>query len=160
EAPPAEGSSLQGAVPIDLTFKAAGSYSEMMQFMSLVEGTVERKGSKLHTRGRLFNVVKLTIGDTEGETGGAASGGFGDQIESGSSLPVNKGDIVFTVVVRMYTSTTENSQDIGSSMMDDPAAAGTDPNAPAFADGTAPAPGADGAADPGAAQAESAGAAA
>jgi hypothetical protein len=117
---------LSGAQPIDLQFKAAGSYAEMMQFMSLVQGTVVAKDGKLYTHGRLFNVVSLEIGSAQDENGGGGST-FSDGADDSSqaSGPVVKpGDIVFTVTVRMYTSSTQNAEDVGTATPD-PAASAT-----------------------------------
>lgn len=147
---------LQGATPVDLTFEAAGTYSEMMLFMSLVEGTVEAKDGKLHARDRLFNIVRLQIG-SEDEQG---SSSFSDDGGDGGGLVVKPGELVFTVTVRMYTSSTENAQGVGASTPDAAAApldqsatggaggapAGTDPAAPV--DPNAPAGGADGTVTP------------
>lgn len=122
---------MQGAVPVDLEFEAAGTYAEMMQFMSLVEDTVEAKDGKVYTRGRLFNVVKLEIGAPDEDE--QQAGGFGEEQSEKSQLLPGPNDILFTVVVRMYTSSTENSETVGASTPDDPAAAGID-GAPAAAD--------------------------
>lgn len=122
---PADTGALQGATPIDVEFKAAGSYAEMMQFMSLVEGTVDRKDDKLHTRGRLFNVVTLSIGEDEEESASTGFNAEGADEANDAGLIVGPNDIVFTVVVRMYTSTTANAEGVGAATPDDPAAAGT-----------------------------------
>lgn len=124
-------SGLQGAVPVDLEFEAAGTYAEMMQFMSLVEDTVEAKNGKLYTRGRLFNVVKLQIGAPEEDA--QQADGFGEEQSQVSQLLPGPNDILFTVVVRMYTSSVENSDMVGANTPDDPAAAGLD-GAPTGAD--------------------------
>lgn len=134
---------LQGAVPVDLEFEAAGTYSEMMQFMTLVEDTVDERDGKLYTRGRLFNIVKLEIGeegddagsgDTFGNVGGA------DTTEP-DGLIMKPGDIKFTVVVRMYTSSTDNAESVGLTTPDPAASPTTDPNAAAGGAGTDPAAG-------------------
>lgn len=153
-------SGLQGAKPVDLTFDAVGTYSEMMYFMRRVEDTVETKDGKLYARDRLFNVVKLEIGaDGESASGSSTSdeAGFGLANSSGASteeIPVGPGEMRFTVVIRMYTSSTENSENVGIGTPDPAAApldgaagnpnaagtgAGTDPNAA----GTGSVPGAD-----------------
>jgi hypothetical protein len=141
------GSSLQGATPIDLEFKAAGTYREMMYFMSLVEGTIEAKDGKLYARDRLFNVVKLEIGTETTEEG--SSGGFGSTEEADPTVLVARpGEMIFTVTVRMYTSTTENAQGVGAADAAAQAAAGTaggaaagtDPGAAAGAAGAGASP--------------------
>ncbi len=120
-----------GATPIDLTFEAGGTYAEMMLFMSLVEGTVEDKDGKLYARDRLFNVVKLELGGDEEDD---QDGGFGDGFGQEAATTPSEGpilgpnDLKFTVVIRMYTSSTENAQNVGEATPD-PAAAPTDPNA-------------------------------
>lgn len=142
---------MQGAVPVDLEFEAAGTYAEMMQFMSLVEDTVEAKDGKVYTRGRLFNVVKLEIGAPEEDD--QQAGGFGEEQSEKSQLLPGPNDILFTVVVRMYTSSTENSEAIGASTPDDPAAAGIDGAPTGVDDGTGadvPADGTGATGDPGA----------
>lgn len=101
--------STSGAVPIDLTLKAAGTYDEMVNFMTLVESTIEVKGSSMYSRGRLFNVVSL-------ETGADAGGS-----EEDSDFVLGKYDMVFTVVIRMYTSSAQNSTSVGEAT-EDPAA--------------------------------------
>jgi hypothetical protein len=127
-ADPAAGGSLNGATPVDLTFKAAGSYQEMMQFMRLVEDTVVAEDGKLYARDRLFNVVKLEIGDDE-DSGGSGVSGFSsegvDSEEDANELVARPGEILFTVTVRMYTSSTDNAQGVGASTVD-PAAQPTD----------------------------------
>ena len=133
-----------GATPIDLTFEAGGTYAEMMLFMSLVEGTVSDKDGKLYARDRLFNVVKLELGGDEEED--QQDSGFGDTFGQEAAATTDgpilgPNDLKFTVVVRMYTSSTENAQSVGAETPD-PAAAGTDPNA-AGADPNAAAAGTD-----------------
>lgn len=113
----AGGSDLQGATPIDLTFEAAGSWAEMQQFMTMVHSTVEEKDDKLYTRGRLFNVVRLEIGEQDDEDSTELSGSVDNE-----GPIVEKGDTVFTVVVRMYTSSTENAENVGESTPDAAAA--------------------------------------
>ncbi len=145
-ADPAAGGNLNGAVPVDLTFKAAGSYSEMMQFMRLVEDTVVAEDGKLYARDRLFNVVKLEIGSDEEESG--ASGGFSAEgvaeEEDANILVARPGEILFTVTVRMYTSSTENAAGIGASATD-PAAQPSDTGATGATDASgAPADGSTG----------------
>lgn len=134
----ATGGGLSGATPIDIEFEAAGSYSEMMNFIDQVENTVAAKRGKLHTRGRLFNVVSLEIGapDDDESSGGDFGDSFGES-EGGqeSALVVRKGDVRFTVVVRMYTSSSENAEGVGAATPD-PAAQGTDPAGAAGADAT------------------------
>jgi hypothetical protein len=131
----ADGGALNGAIPIDLEFKAVGRYDEMMLFMGLVEGTVERRGDTLYMRDRLFNVVKLKIGsdDASPGSGGAFSplsgGAGGGPRDADDEMKAGPGEISFTVTVRMYSSSTENAQGVGASTPDDPAASGTDPNA-------------------------------
>jgi hypothetical protein len=148
--PGGDAGALQGATPIDLEFKAGGTYAEMMRFMSLVEGTVERRDGKLYTRDRLFNVVSLKLGGEEQDSGSSAlSDGFSDTAnQSEDGIVLGPKDMRFTVIVRMYTSSTENAQGVGAATPDDPAAAGIDPNAAAPADGGAAA-GAGGATDQG-----------
>ncbi|MCW2920185.1 MAG: hypothetical protein JWL76_59 [Thermoleophilia bacterium] len=129
---PTVAGNLNGATPVDLKFKAAGSYSEMMQFMRLVEDTVSEDDGKLYARDRLFNVVRLEIGgDAEESAAGAGSGfsteGLDDSEQDANELVARPGEILFTVTVRMYTSSTENAQGLGASA--DPAAAPTDPTA-------------------------------
>jgi hypothetical protein len=126
------GGGLQGAKPIDLEFEAAGTYSEMMHFMQLVESTAEVEDGKLYTRGRLFNVVKLEIGKQEKDS--SSQGGFGGASESSSAeseFDLGPNDILFTVTVRMYTSSTDNAESVGETTPDPAAAATTttDPNA-------------------------------
>jgi hypothetical protein len=137
-------SSLDGAVPIDLEFEAAGTYSEMMHFMQLVESSVEEKDDKLFTRGRLFNVVKLEIG-SEGEDtnsgGGFTADGAPEPNDKGFILGPN--DIEFTVTVRMYTTSTSNAETVGTSTPD-PAASATDPGASTGTGATATDPAATG----------------
>jgi hypothetical protein len=121
----------QGSIPIDLTFTAAGSYDEMMLFMRLVEGTVVRKDGKLYASDRLFNVVRLELSarseeDAANNPGSISS--FGDEADP-TELVARPGEMIFTVVVRMYSSTTKDAQNVGASTPD-PAAgatAGTDP---------------------------------
>lgn len=125
---------LQGAVPLDLEFEAAGTYAEMMNFMSLVESTVEVKGDKLHSRGRLFNVVKLEIGGEDEDSAGGAGDQLGAALDS-DELVLGPNDVKFTVVVRMYTSSVGNAENVGATV--DPAMAGTDPNAAAAGGGAA-----------------------
>lgn len=116
---------LQGATPVDLSFEAAGTYSEMMLFMSLVEGTVEAKDGKIHARDRLFNVVRLQIGSDDKDSG---SSSFSEDGDDASKLVVKPGELVFTVTIRMYTSSTENAQNLGATSAD-AAAAPTDGSA-------------------------------
>jgi hypothetical protein len=127
---------LNGAMPIDLEFKAIGRYDEMMLFMGLVEGTVERRGDTLYMRDRLFNVVQLKIGN-EGSGAGSVTPAFSPlsgpsgtgSREADDEMKPGPGEIEFTVTVRMYSSSTQNAQGVGASMPDDPAAAGTAPGA-------------------------------
>jgi hypothetical protein len=130
-ADPGASGNLNGATPVDLTFKAAGSYSEMMQFMRLVEDTVSEEDGKLYARDRLFNVVRLEIGGDSEDSAAGASAGFStegvDSEEDANELVARPGEILFTVTVRMYTSSTDNAQGVGASV--DPAAAPTDPTA-------------------------------
>jgi hypothetical protein len=142
------GGSLQGATPIDLEFTAAGTYREMMYFMSLVEGTIEAKGGKLYARDRLFNVVKLELGASD-EDQAASSGGFGEAAseDDPAALVAGPGEMIFTVTVRMYSSSTENAQGVGdaaAAQADAAAAASGDAGAGgAPADPNAAAPGTD-----------------
>lgn len=135
----AEGGSLNGATPVDLQFEAAGTYAEMMLFMRLVEDTVVAEGGKLYARDRLFNVVKLEIGgdeeDSAGGSSGFASGGV-DVEEDANELVPRPGEILFTVTVRMYTSSTDNAQGVGATVPD-PASQPTDGTTPP-ADGSIP----------------------
>jgi len=118
------GGNLSGATPIDLTFKAAGSYREMMLFMSYVEDTVAAEDGKIHARDRLFNVVKLEIGtETEAESGNGFSEGLEEDPDP-NKLVARRGEMLFTVTVRMYTSSTQNAADLGT-QTPDPAAAPT-----------------------------------
>ncbi len=146
---PAGGSNLQGATPIDLKFKAAGTYQEMMLFMRLVEDTVVEEDGTLYARDRLFNVVKLQIGEEDEEESG--SSGFGaDGLEEeadANEIVAGEGEVLFTVTVRMYTSSTENAANVGAT---DPASQPTDGSAAgtggaagtgAPADGSTPATG-------------------
>lgn len=127
----------QGATPIDLTFKAVGTYDRMMLFMRMVESTVTSEGGKLYARDRLFNVVSLELdgGDKEGNgnsSSAAMMDGGGTQAASGSDpLAPKAGELAFTVTVRMYTSTTENAQNVGDTAPDPaaPATSGTGSNA-------------------------------
>lgn len=137
----AETGSLSGATPVDLRFEAAGTYDEMMLFMRLVEDTVVEKDGKLYARDRLFNVVKLEIGGDEEEsqssTSGFASDGLQKEVDA-NELVARPGEILFTVTVRMYTSSTDNAQGVGAATSD-PAAQPTDGSATgAPADGSAP----------------------
>jgi hypothetical protein len=140
-------SGLDGATPIDIEFTAAGTYSEMMHFMQLAESTVEVRDGKAYTRGRLFNVVQLKIGDDEAEDAGGDEG-FGGSAEPDdeTGFVLGKNDIVFKVVVRMYSSSTSNNESVGAATPD-PAAAPTDPAAGGTTDPNA----AGGATDPNAA---------
>lgn len=144
--------SLQGATPIDLEFKAGGTYAEMMRFMSLVESTVERRDGKLYTRDRLFNVVSLKMGG-EDENAGSGTGGFSEGSSGGGgdeAIVLGPKDMLFTVVVRMYTSSTENAQGVGAEVLaQDPAAgAMTDgAGAPTGTDGAGSSAGTDGTGD-------------
>lgn len=120
----------QGSTPIDLTFKAAGTYDEMMLFMRLVEDTVVSKDGKLYASDRLFNVVRLELNAADAANE-PANAGFGTSGQSSDieELVARKGELIFTVVVRMYSSTTKDAQSVGASTPD-PAAgatAGTDP---------------------------------
>lgn len=129
------GSSLNGATPIDLEFKAAGTYQEMMLFMRLVEDTVVEEDGKLYARDRLFNVVALKIGEDEesdGGSGGFAADGLGQ--EDANEISARPGEVLFTVTVRMYTSSTENAASVGATA--DPAAQPTE-GAGAPTDGSA-----------------------
>ncbi len=123
----AEDATSQGATPIDLTFKAAGTYQEMMLFMSLAEGTVTAKGGKLYAKDRLFNVQSLQIGGSGDDNGTDAGliGGDGDG-EEATGLVIKPGDMVFTVTIRMYTSSTANAEGVGASTPDGVAASPTD----------------------------------
>jgi hypothetical protein len=136
-AEPAAGGSLQGATPIDLTFEAAGTYQEMLLFMTKVEGTVSAKHGKLYAKDRLFNVVSLQIGskgdDDSGSTPQLSSDGSGTD---GSGPTLGPNDMLFTVTVRMYTSSTDNAESVGASTPD-PAAAPTDGSG-ATTDGSVP----------------------
>lgn len=124
------GANLNGATPVDLEFTAAGSYSEMMQFMRLVEDTVVEEDGKLFARDRLFNVVKLEIGGDEDEA--STSSGFSSEgvesEEDANEIVARPGEILFTVTVRMYTSSTANAQGAGAGTAD-PAAQPTDTGA-------------------------------
>jgi hypothetical protein len=134
---PAAGGNLNGATPVDLEFTAAGSYSEMMQFMRLVEDTVVEEDGKLYARDRLFNVVKLEIGGTDDEASGS-SGFSSEGIETeqdANEIVARPGEILFTVTVRMYTSSTENAQGAGAGTVD-PAAQPTDAGAAGTGDAT------------------------
>lgn len=144
EAAPATdgGGSLNGATGIDLEFEAVGTYDEMMNFMTLAESTVEAKDGKLYSRGRLFNVVELTMGEGE-ESSSSSSGGIADfGSATGSSttdaneLVAGKNEIHFTVTVRMYVSSTDNAQSVGESTPDDAAANPIEGDATGTADGT------------------------
>ncbi len=132
------GGSLNGATPVDLQFEAAGTYTEMMLFMRLVEDTVSEEDGKLYARDRLFNVVKLQIGgdseDSDASGGGFSSDGLQAE-EDANELVARPGEILFTVTVRMYTSSTNNAQGVGAAALD-PASQPTDGTA--SADGTAP----------------------
>lgn len=127
--PGGEGTGPQGATAIDVVFTAAGTWSEMLNFMRQVESSAEMEGDVLYSRGRLFNVTRLEIGGDEDSSSDSSD-------DDPNALLVGPNDMLFTLTVRMYTSSTENSQSVGSSA--DPAAAptGTDPNA-APADGAA-----------------------
>ncbi|MCW2925761.1 MAG: hypothetical protein JWM98_3165 [Thermoleophilia bacterium] len=134
-------SSLQGATPVDLVFDAAGSYAEMMDFMRRVEEPVQMKDGKLYARGRLFNVVRLEIGDDKTESSGGSSldqlsGGEDTSAEALDKLKLGPNDIKFKVTVRMYTSSTANSQSLGASTPD-PAATATSGGTPSGTDATA-----------------------
>ena len=156
----AEGGDLNGATPVDLQFEAAGTYAEMMLFMRLVEDTVAAEDGKLYARDRLFNVVRLEIGGDEedsGTSGGSSfsADGLSEEEPDANTLVARPGEILFTVTVRMYTSSTDNAQNVGASTADpasQPTADGTTPTADGTtppADGTTPpangtAPAADG----------------
>jgi hypothetical protein len=120
----------QGSTPIDLTFKAAGTYDEMMLFMRLVEDTVVSKDGKLYASDRLFNVVRLELNAADAANE-PANAGFGTSGQSSDveELVARKGELIFTVVVRMYSSTTKDAQSVGASTPDPAsgATAGTDP---------------------------------
>jgi hypothetical protein len=111
----------------------------MMAFMQLAEASVEEKDDKLFTRGRLFNIVKLKIGEDKEEDSGSG-GGFGD--DSGGSGADDNGfilgpnDLIFKVTVRMYSSSTGNAAGVGEATPD-PAASATDPASGGSADGAA-----------------------
>ncbi len=131
---PEPSGNLNGAIPIDLQFKAAGSYAEMMLFMRLVEDTVVEEDGKLYARDRLFNVVKLQIGGDNKEDSlpsGFSGEDNGDNTKDANELVARPGEILFTVTVRMYTSSTGNAQSVGAAT--DPAAAAT--TSPDAADG-------------------------
>lgn len=101
-----------GVTPIDVTFKAAGTYTEMTAFIQRVQGTVTIDKSKLHVKGRLFNVVSLEIADAglaKSSTGNVIND-FGSDVPSSSDVPelsdelvTAKGDKLFTVVIRFYS---------------------------------------------------------
>jgi hypothetical protein len=105
-----------GATPMDVTFKAAGSYAQMMTFMQRVQDTVTVDKGKLHVRGRLFNVMSLEIGGPDAAAGNGSSGNPAlDGIPGASDvLVIRPGDISFTIVVRFYSSTSANSQSVGA----------------------------------------------
>ena len=143
---------LQGATPVDVEFQAAGTYAEMMNFMTLVESTVEVKNDTLYSRGRLFNVVKLEIGAKE-STSTTNTGGFNatpeDQLSS--DLVPRRGETLFTITVRMYTSSTQNAQGVGAATPDAAAAPTTSATPAAGAAGgagTAGTPAANSTSDP------------
>ena len=143
---PAPTTGLQGATPIDIEFEAAGTYGEMMRFMRLAESTAEVEDGKLYSRGRLFNVVKLEIG----ETTEADDSQFTDPNADVNLETLGKpGDIHFTLTIRMYTSSTQNAQSVGGSTPD-PAAAGSGAttSAPGADQGASPTPSADGSTPP------------
>src|SRR5690606_11218290 len=115
-----------GVTPIDLEFKAVGSYAQMMLFIRKVEGTVEAKDGKLYTRDRLFNVINLSIGgEDDNSTGGEFAAGFSSTGGSNQSteLTPGKGEQLFTIIVRMYSSDTKSAQKVGAATPD-PAASG------------------------------------
>jgi hypothetical protein len=102
----------------------------MMLFMRLVEDTVVEEDGKLYARDRLFNVVKLEIGVDDEDDASGSSGFAADGLDSepdANELVARPGEILFTVTVRMYTSSTDNAQSVGATV--DAAAQPTDPNA-------------------------------
>ena len=139
------GSGAGGSTPIDITFKAAGTYAEMQSFMDQVQGTVTLDDGKLHARGRLFNVVSLQLGapDKPGSGGAQANPAAGDpSAASGDDLEIGPFDIQFTVVVRAYTSTTDNANAAGAALpTGDPGAANGATNSTTNPSGTSGTPG-------------------
>lgn len=111
---------LKGASPIDLQFMASGTYQEMLTFLDRVEDPVTVDKGQMHVRGRLFNVVAIKIGTDDEAGGGDQSSGD----EEDAPLEIGPDDIVFNVVVRMYTSSSDNAAGVGAQTAD-PAAAGT-----------------------------------
>lgn len=126
------GSGLAGTTPIDISLEAAGSYSEMLNFIDLIEDSVQVKDNKMYQRGRLFNVVSIEIAPPP-ENQGAAENflGTGEGAANpggGSGLVYGKNDVAFTIVVRMYMTTAAAAQTAGVGAVDPTAgAAATDP---------------------------------
>ncbi|MBC7462579.1 MAG: hypothetical protein H7287_14585, partial [Thermoleophilia bacterium] len=130
-----------GPTPTDVTFKAAGTYAEMTNFLRQAQSTVTVDKNKLHVTGRLFNVVKLTIGTEDAATSSSAvdSGGSSSSttgaIDAALSDEFVLGlhDKLFTIVVRFYTLPAGGATNTGA------LAPTIDPNA---ANGAAPTSGA------------------
>jgi hypothetical protein len=134
---------LQGATPIDLEIEAAGTWLEMIAFMRSIESSAEVTGSKLYSRGRLFNVTKLEIGeqdDAQPSDGGVEVA----STENLDELVVGPNDLSFTLTVRMYTSSDANSVGVGTAAAD-PAASPTEAPAGTTPDASTTPPAGDGA---------------